>query len=145
MKNRFFVKEKSLLLIAGIVWLMAGFNVARLGVLSYLQIERQWYLYLLSMLVFFLFGRMFFKMSKKHTKRIIAYEEYRPFWHFFDKKAYIMMACMMGGGIGLCAAGLFRIHLLRFSGLGCALALAGVVFARNYLCYHNLMEREQEA
>lgn len=115
MKNRFFVKEKSLLLIAGIVWLMAGFNVARLGVLSYLQIERQWYLYLLSMLVFFLFGRMFFKMSKKHTKRIIAYEEYRPFWHFFDKKAYIMMACMMGGGIGLCAAGLFRIHLLRFS------------------------------
>ena len=115
MKNRFFVKEKSLLLIAGIVWLMAGFNVARLGVLSCLQIERQWYLYLLSMLVFFLFGRMFFKMSKKHTKRIIAYEEYRPFWHFFDKKAYIMMACMMGGGIGLCAAGLFRIHLLRFS------------------------------
>lgn len=67
MKNRFFVKEKSLLLIAGIVWLMAGFNVARLGVLSYLQIERQWYLYLLSMLVFFLFGRMFFKMSKKQT------------------------------------------------------------------------------
>ena len=89
MKNRFFVKEKSLLLIAGIVWLMAGFNVARLGVLSYLQIERQWYLYLLSMLVFFLFGRMFFKMSKKHTKRIIAYEEYRPFWHFFDKKVIL--------------------------------------------------------
>ena len=139
MKNRFFVKEKSLLLIAGIVWLMAGFNVARLGVLSYL--------YLLSMLVFFLFGRMFFKMSKKHTKRIIAYEEYRPFWHFFDKKAYIMMACMMGGGIGLCAAGAFPDTFVAFfySGLGCALALAGVVFARNYLCYHNLMEREQEA
>ena len=115
MKNRFFVKEKSLLLIAGIVWLMAGFNVARLGVLSYLQIERQWYLYLLSMLVFFLFGRMFFKMSKKHTKRIIAYEEYRPFWHFFDKKAYIMMACMMGGGIGLCRRG--------FSGYICCVFL----------------------
>ena len=109
MKNRFFVKEKSLLLIAGIVWLMAGFNVARLGVLSYLQIERQWYLYLLSMLVFFLFGRMFFKMSKKHTKRIIAYEEYRPFWHFFDKKAYIMMACMMGSDI--CCVFLFRLGL----------------------------------
>ena len=140
MKNRFFVKEKSLLLIAGIVWLMAGFNVARLGVLSYLQIERQWYLYLLSMLVFFLFGRMFFKMSKKHTKRIIAYEEYRPFWHFFDKKAYIMMACMMGGGIGLRAAGVFPDTFIAFF-----LALAGVVFARNYLCYHNLMEREQEA
>ena len=113
MKNRFFVKEKSLLLIAGIVWLMAGFNVARLGVLSYLQIERQWYLYLLSMLVFFLFGRMFFKMSKKHTKRIIAYEEYRPFWHFFDKKAYIMMACCVPQGFSgyICCVFLFRLGL----------------------------------
>lgn len=141
MKNRFFVKEKSLLLIAGIVWLMAGFNVARLGVLSYLQIERQWYLYLLSMLVFFLFGRMFFKMSKKHTKRIIAYEEYRPFWHFFDKKAYIMMACMMGGGIGLRAAGVFPDTFVAFfySGLGCALALAGVVFIINYIYLFNYL------
>ena len=63
------------------------------------------------------------------------------------KKDYIMMACMMGGGIGLCAAGAFPDTFVAFfySGLGCALALAGVVFARNYLCYHNLMEREQEA
>ena len=61
MKNRFFVKKKSLLLIAGIVWLMAGFNVARLGVLSYLQIERQWYLYLLFMLVFFFLEECFLR------------------------------------------------------------------------------------
>lgn len=54
MKNRFFVKEKSLLLIA-------GFNVARLGVLSYLQIERQWYLYLLFMLVFFFLEECFLR------------------------------------------------------------------------------------
>ena len=86
MKNRFFVKKKSLLLIAGIVWLMAGFNVARLGVLSYLQIERQWYLYLLSMLVFFLFGRMLFKMSKKHTKRIIAMRNIVRFGIFLIKR-----------------------------------------------------------
>ena len=147
MKKIFNVKKRTLLLIAGIVWLMAGFNVARLGVLSYAVIEKRWYLYVLSAVVFVLFGRMFFKMSKKHTKRIIGYEEYRPFWHFFDKKAYIMMACMMGGGIGLCAAGAFPDTFVAFfySGLGCALALAGVVFARNYLCYHNLMEREQEA
>ena len=30
----FKVKKRTLLLIAGIVWLIAGFNVARLGVLS---------------------------------------------------------------------------------------------------------------
>ena len=51
-----------------------------------------------------IFGMMFFKMSKKHTKRIMGYEATRPFWHFFDLKAYIIMACMMGGGIGFRAS-----------------------------------------
>lgn len=64
MKKIFNVKKRTLLLIAGIVWLMAGFNVARLGVLSYVVIEKRWYLYVLSAVVFVLFGRMFFKMSK---------------------------------------------------------------------------------
>ena len=36
------------------------------------------------------------RMSKKHTKRILGYEGDRPFWHFFDLKAYLIMACMMG-------------------------------------------------
>lgn len=144
MKKIFNVKKRMLLLIAGIVWLMAGFNVARLGVLSYAVIEKRWYLYVLSAVVFVLFGRMFFKMSKKHTKRIIGYEEYRPFWHFFDVKAYLMMACMMSGGIGFRAAGIFPDIFVAFfySGLGCALALAGVLFAKNYLCYDRLFEEE---
>lgn len=64
------VKKRTLLIIAGIVWLIAGFNVARLGVISYGIIEPKWYLYLLSVAVFFIFGMMFFKMSKKHTKSI---------------------------------------------------------------------------
>ena len=144
MKKIFNVKKRTLLLIAGIVWLMAGFNVARLGVLSYAVIEKRWYLYVLSAVVFVLFGRMFFKMSKKHTKRIIGYEEYRPFWHFFDVKAYLMMACMMSGGIGFRAVGIFPDIFVAFfySGLGCALALAGVLFAKNYLCYDRLFEEE---
>ena len=146
MKKIFNVKKRTLLLIAGIVWMMAGFNVARLGVLSYAVIEKRWYLYVLSAVVFVLFGRMFFKMSKKHTKRIIGYEEYRPFWHFFDVKAYLMMACMMSGGIGFRAAGIFPDIFVAFfySGLGCALALAGVLFAKNYLCYDRLFEEEEE-
>ena len=32
-----------------------------------------------------------------------------PFWNFFDLKAYIIMACMMGGGLGLRADGEFNI------------------------------------
>lgn len=93
---------------------MAGFNVARLGVFSYRVIESKWYLYILTIVVFSTFGMMFFKMSKKHTKRIMGYETTRPFWHFFDLKAYLIMACMMGGEIGFRAAGiLHRILLFR--------------------------------
>ena len=132
----FHVKKRTLLLIAGIVWLIAGFNVARLGV-----IESKWYLYILTIVVFCAFGMMFFKMSQKHTKRIMGYEATRPFWHFFDLKAYMIMACMMGGGIGFRAAGIFPDIFIAFfySGLGCALALAGVTFLRNYIQYENLL------
>ena len=146
MTNRFSVKKRTLLLIAGIVWLIAGFNVARLGVLSYKLIDRTWYLYLLSMIIFLLFGAMFFKMSQKHTRRILGYEDYRPFWHFFDIKAYLIMACMMGGGIGFRAAGIFPDIFVAFfySGVGCVLALAGVTFTRNFICYHQLIEKEME-
>ncbi|MGN0603792.1 MAG: hypothetical protein ACI4I2_07415 [Oscillospiraceae bacterium] len=34
-RSLFHVKKRTLLAIAGSVWLIAGFNVARLGVLSY--------------------------------------------------------------------------------------------------------------
>ncbi len=144
MKTRFCVKKKTLLLIAGIVWMIAGFNVARLGALSYLNIERTWYLYIFSLVVFMSFGLMFFKMSQKHTKRILGYEEYRPFWHFFDFKAYLIMICMMSGGIGFSAAGIFPEIFIAFfySGLGLALALAGIIFTRNYLLYNQLIEKE---
>lgn len=140
MKKIVYVKKRTLLLIAGIAWLAAGFNVARLGALSYLNIERQWLYFILSAVVFSLFGAMFFKMSRKHTKRILGYEDRRPFWEFFDAKAYLIMAFMMGGGIGLRAAGVFPDTFVAFfySGLGCALALAGVLFFINYFRFNNI-------
>ena len=64
----FHVKKRTLLMITGILWLIAGFNVARLGVLSYYVIESKWYLYILTIVVFSIFGMMFFKMSKKTRK-----------------------------------------------------------------------------
>lgn len=144
MKNKLYVKRRTLLLIAGIVWLIAGFNIARLGVLSYMTIDRKWYLYLLSVVVFFMFGAMFYKMSVKHTKRIMGYESHRPFWHFFDLKAYLIMVFMMSSGIGFRALGIFPDVFVAFfySGLGCALALAGIIFAKNYICYNKLDTKE---
>lgn len=136
----FKVRKRVLLLIAGIVWLIAGFNVARLGIISYMSIDRQRYWYVLSVVIFCLFGMMFYKMSVKHTKRIISYGEKEYFWKFFDLKAYIIMAVMMGGGIGLRAAGVFPDWFIAFfyTGLGCALALAGVLFVVNFVRYRQL-------
>ena len=126
------VKKRTLLAVAGCVWLIAGINVARLGILSYGKLPQVRALYmLLSLAVFCAFGLMFFKMSIKHTKRIKGYgEELRPVWHFFDLKAYIIMAVMMGGGIWLRASGLVPDVFIAvfYTGLGCALALAGVLF-----------------
>lgn len=84
------------------------------------------------------------RMSKKHTKRILGYEGDRPFWHFFDLKAYLMMACMMIGGIGLRAAGIFPNTFIAFfyTGLGCALASAGIRFLKNHIIYHKLIKKE---
>lgn len=137
MNRKFYeLPKRALLMIAGIVWMIAGFNVVRLGILSYCEIERAWYLVVLSCVVFILFGMMFYKMTRKHSKRIKDYEQqYRPFWNFFDLKSYIIMAIMMGGGIGLRAAGVFPDVFVAFfySGLGCALFLAGVIFVYAFI------------
>ena len=135
----FYVKKRTLLAVAGCVWLMAGFNVARLGVLSCGIMPTISIMHiLLSILVFAAFGMMFYKMSMKHTRRIKGYEEeFRPVWHFFDLKAYCIMAFMMGGGIWLRASGLVPNVFIAvfYTGLGCALALAGVLFLIMFYLY----------
>lgn len=126
------VKKHTLLLIAGCVWMIAGFNVGRLGVLAYQKITEIpfWYL-LLSLLVFIAFGAMFCKMSLKHAARIHSYDTpTRAFWHFFDLKAYLIMIFMMSGGIWLRSSGLAPNDFIAvfYTGLGFALASAGVSF-----------------
>lgn len=139
-----YVKKRTLLAVAGCVWLIAGINVARLGILSYGMLPQiEVFHILLSVAVFCAFGLMFFKMSIKHTKRIKGYqEEFRPVWHFFDLKSYIIMAVMMGGGIWLRYSGLVPDVFIAvfYTGLGCALALAGVLFWIMFFIYHKNKE-----
>ena len=74
----------------------------------------------------------------------MGYEDKKPFRNFFDLKAYMIMGCMMGGGIGFRAAGIFPDVFIAFFyyGLGCALASAGVVFIINFIRYEELTEKE---
>ena len=144
----FHIKKHNLLAIAGCVWLIAGFNVARLGVLSYKKILPISAVHiLLSIVVFCAFGSMFYKMSIKHTKRISGYEEeFRPIWHFFDLKSYCIMAFMMGGGIWLRSSWLVPDVFIAvfYTGLGCALALAGVLFWIMFFLYKSDIDDEDD-
>ncbi len=131
------VHAKYLLLIAAAVWFIAGVNILRLGVLAAVAGDAQpWLLIIGIPVVFLLFHMMFSKLVGKHADRIRSYGENKMHvLRFFDVKGYIIMAIMMGGGIGLRAAGIVPGWFVAFfyTGLGAALALAGVGFLIHYL------------
>lgn len=129
------VKRNTLLLLACLVWSAAGFNILRIGLMSYPS-HRSVLNYLLSAVVFAVFQVFIFgKLVKKHTARISGYEEERHFFlKFFDKKAFAIMAVMMSGGIGLRASGLAPEQFIAvfYTGLGASLLLAGLLFGYNW-------------
>ncbi len=135
----FKVKTNTLLLLACLVWMAAGGNILRLGLLSYPPFVNVWNI-LLSLLVFSVFGRFIFgPLVKKHRTRIAGYEEEKQyFFRFFDGKSFLIMAFMMGGGIGLRASGVAPDVFIAvfYSGLGAALMLAGVLFGVYYIKNH---------
>lgn len=129
------VKPSTLLLIACLVWAAAGFNILRIGWISYPGYGSA-VNYLLSAVVFGLFQAFVFgRLVKKHTARICGYGEERQFFlKFFDGKSFAIMAFMMAGGIGLRASGLApqRFIAVFYTGLGASLLLAGLLFGRNF-------------
>lgn len=134
------VKKRTLLLIACIVWSIAGFNVLRIGILAYppyLSIIN----FLLSIIVFSLFQYFIFgHLVKKHTKRIRNYTDEKLFFlKFFDIKSFIIMAVMMGGGIYLRVSSLAPDIFIAvfYTGLGASLLLAGILFGKNYYTFTN--------
>lgn len=132
------VKKHALLLIASLVWLIAGFNVLNIGIITYKNYVTILNI-ILSLFVFSIFWFMIFKkLVFKHTNRIKEFkEEFQFFLNFFDKKSFIIMASMITFGV------LIRtLHLapdvfiaVFYSGLGSALFLAGILFGYNYFKY----------
>lgn len=131
------VKNRTLLLLAAMVWGAAGFNIARIGALAYPGNESLFHA-AVSLVVFVLFWRMFHKLVGKHTARIKNFaREKQYFWRFFDKKSFLIMAFMMTGGISMRAFNLMPEGCIAmfYTGLGIALALAGLAFALEYVRY----------
>lgn len=137
------IKNKYLLLIAAIVWLIVGFNVLKIGVETYINYVTVINL-LLSLVVFLAFWIMVFsKLVKKHTLRISSYEsEKQWFYLFFDLKSFIIMAIMMTMGIVIRYYALLPDVFIAvfYTGLGSALALAGILFMVNFMRFEAISQ-----
>jgi hypothetical protein len=129
------IPKNHLMLLAGIVWCVAGAMVCVVGLPLEVRLAPE-HLVLVPLavvifLAFYLF--VFSRLVHKHTGRIRARTEDRlPFWHFFNATSWAVMAVMMGGGMTLRLSGLMPDWAIAFfySGLGVALFLCGLRFLR---------------
>ena len=104
------VSKRTLLLIAGLVWLAAGVNILRIGLKALIPLfsggtGRLLLALGLAVVICAAFSLMFHRIVVKHTARILAYETKQPAYRFFDTKSYILMAFMMTLGITLRRSG----------------------------------------
>lgn len=132
------MKTKSLTLIAGTIWLLAGFNVCRIGVVSWMDLETTSVLMVVgSIVTLLLFSTMFVKMLFKNVRRIRRIEvDKRRLWHMMPVKSYTIMAFMITFGILLrnCPAIPSAFIASFYVGLGSALMVAGTVYISALLC-----------
>ena len=130
------IKKENLITVAGVVWLLAGMNVALIGVRSAVEMSGAAVGIVVALLVgavaaFFAFHAMLGKLVVKNAQRIRSLDaEHLNFLRFLDLKGYLIMAFMMSFGFGLRLSGLVPNWFFAFfyTGLGCALTLAGASF-----------------
>ncbi len=133
MNNFIAIPKNRLILLAGLVWCVAGAMVDKIGIPLLWQLgSSQLILYPLAGIVFLIFYFLIFsRLVVKHTERIRKRPEQRlPFWNFFDASSYVVMMIMMGGGMWLRLGHLIPNWMIAFfySGLGTALFSCGVRF-----------------
>lgn len=120
------VKKNWLIVTNALLWMAAGFNIARIGVKCALTTGHVW---LWGLLVFAAFGTMFFRIIAKNTHRIKAMEQDKaPLYKFLTLKGYLIIAFMMTLGFTLRGLGKIPDGFFAFfyTGLGSALGLAGL-------------------
>lgn len=125
------IGKRKLFLIAGVIWLIAGFFVFTTGIKA-MNSENEIWVKILSIAIFFAFYYFIFrKIVKKHFKRIMSNENEKMMWYnFFDKTSYIVMAIMMGGGLSFRLTGVLPEVFVAFfyTGLGAAIFSCGIRF-----------------
>lgn len=132
------VKKRTLFLLAGLIWSLAGGNVLKIGLQAYTNAFNMLNVGLTALVFFLFWTKVFRPLVGKHVIRIHGYEEeYKRPWNFFDKKSFLIMAFMMTFGIAIRVLNLTCDSFIAFfyTGLGTALAMAGILFLANYIGY----------
>ena len=126
------VNRQILLIIAGTVWIIAGGNILRIGIVTWMNNSHDWMFKIgEATIVFLLFFVLIFKrLYYKHTRRIEQKKETRncPF-SFFDVKSLIIMISF---GITIRSFHLLPESFISvfYTGLSIALILTGILFIR---------------
>ena len=129
------VNRKVLLITAGIVWMAAGANILRIGIVTWLTDSQYWLFKIGEATVVFLlfFLLVFKKLYYKHTKRIEQKKKEKncPF-SFFDVKGWIVMVFMITFGITIRSFHLLPDAFISvfYTGLSLALMSTGVLCIR---------------
>lgn len=130
----FKVSKKTLLLVAGLVWLIAGINILRIGISTWVNTDQFWLFKIgEATVVFLLFFILVFKrLFEKHTKRIENKKEKSCPFSFFDKKGWIIMTFMITLGITIRKFQLAPNSFISvfYTGLSLALIITGILFLR---------------
>ena len=129
------VNRQFLLITAGIVWIIAGANILRIGIVTWINSTQDWMFKIgeatVVFLLFFVF--IFRKLYYKHTRRIEEKKEDKncPF-SFFDVKSWIMMVFMIALGITIRSLHLLPDSFISvfYTGLSIVLILTGILFIR---------------
>jgi hypothetical protein len=127
------VPKNQLVLLAGLVWCVAGTMVCMVGLPLQLTLAQQHLVLVpLAASVFLVFYRFVFsRLVVKHTRRIRARTEERlPWWQFFNRSSWVVMGVMIGGGLVLRHSHLMPDWTIAFfyTGLGLALLVCGIRF-----------------
>lgn len=129
------VNKQILLITAGTVWIIAGANILRIGIVTWLNSSQEWMFKIGEATVVFLlfFILIFRRLYYKHTRRIEEKKETRncPF-SFFDVKSWIVMIFMISLGITIRSLRLLPDSFISvsYTGLSIALILTGILFIR---------------
>ena len=129
------VNRQVLLITAGIVWIVAGANILRIGIVTWLNDSQYWLFKMGEATVVFLlfFILIFRRLYYKHTERITQKKQEKncPF-SFFDVKSWIVMIFMISLGISIRSLHLLPTSFISvlYTGLSLALIATGALFIR---------------